>query len=75
MGDAKAKPIHVTDGIVANWRLLLDDQNAEQLSLLRVRICQSVPVSIHDNTTAMAMATDRSSRGQNLAGVDIHDKY
>ena len=26
-GDAEAKTIRVTNGIVANWRLLLDDPN------------------------------------------------
>jgi len=31
-GDAEAKTIRVTDGIVAKWRLLLDDPKAEQLA-------------------------------------------
>ena len=31
-GDAEAKTIRVTNGIIANWRLLLDDPNSEQLA-------------------------------------------
>ena len=65
-GDAEAKTIRVTNGIVANWSLLLDDPNAEQLAP------QGANPSLFQY---MPMTTDRSGPGQNLAEADIHDKY
>ena len=52
-----------TNGIVANWRLLLDDPNAEQLAP------QCANPSLFQY---MPMATDRSGRGQNLAEADTY---
>jgi hypothetical protein len=64
-GDAEAKTFRVTNGIVANWPLLLDDPNAEQLA----------PQGTNPSLSLfqyMPMVTDRSRRGENLAETDIH---